>query len=341
MARTQRRTIRLRGLSRPLRGITRRHDGKSPQPEDVLGHWRELQHGDLRWIDIRPTHTAVDGLREQFQFHHLALDDILSYVQRPKLDDFDNYLFIVLHFPRFDKKEKVAVSSEVDFFLGPDYIITAHWGELSPLTRLWDRLAEDDEARERYMDGSSEMLLYHIVDTLTNYLFPMMMRIDSNLDELSERIFRGDPRRAVRNLGAYRRDLISLRRITRPDMLVVSTLENGRASLLREEMQPYWGDIADHFQRVWDMLSEFKEEIESLDDTFNTLYSYRINETLRALTIISVILLPLTLITGLFGMNVELPFGLGESPYAFWIIIGAMGLLAGSMLAFFIRNEWL
>lgn len=347
VARTEKRNIRVRGLVRPLRIITRRNNGHSILPDTRVGDQCELEYNGLRWIDIRldpnrPDQTVVDKLGERFGFHELALDDILSKVQRPKLDDYDTYLFLVMHFPRFNRVEKVAESSEVDFFLGPDYVITIHSGDLPPLLRMWARLEADEEARVEYMDRGAELLLYHIVDGLTNYLFPMMNRIDKNLDRLDGRIFGDRPRGAVRDLATYRRDIISLRRIIRPGMLVVSTLENGRASLLNEEFEPYWSDIADHFDRIWDMLGEFKEEVEAFDDTFNTLYSYQTNETLRALTLISVILLPLTLITGFFGMNVPLPFGLGDESnyFSFFFIAAAMMMLSAAMLWFFRRKGW-
>lgn len=318
--------------------IVRRHHAAPPQPELHVAR-RELAHGGLRWIDIQnPRREDIEALGEEFGFHPLVLDDCLSPVQRPKLDDYKTYLFMVLHFPIFNRLERVAFPSEVDLFLGPDYVITIHKGELKPLLRFWTRLEEDGAAREEYMAGSAELLLYQILDRLTNYLFPIMNRIDENLDRLDDRVFRGDAGRAVRDLAAYRRDLISLRRIIRPDMLVVSILEHGRTSLLQPEMSPYWSDISDHFTRVWDMLQEFKDEIEGLDDTFNTLYSYRTNETLRTLTIISVILLPLTLITGVWGMNVPLPFA--EHPHAFAVILSLMIVLTTSMLVFFRRKGW-
>jgi len=333
---------RVRTLARPLQVIGRRQSGRVADPEDALDRRRELVHGNLRWIDIQnATQADTDELGAEFDFHPLVLDDVLSRVQRPKLDNYERYLFIVMHFPRFNTRERIAITKEIDFFLGPDYIITVHNGELPPLGNFWTSVAENLDLRAEYMGGSAELLLYHILDRLTNYLFPMMTRIDKNLDQLDERIFHGSASRAVRDVGDYRRDLISLRRIIRPDMLVVSQLENGRAVLLSEDMQPYWSDIADHFTSVWDMLAEFKEEVESLDDTFNTLYSYRTNETLRALTLISVILLPLTLISGIYGMNVPLPFdGQNGSLVTFIAIVTLMIVIASAMLLFFRRKGW-
>ncbi len=342
MARTERRAARVRSLALPLRAFARRQNGHISPPEVQVepDSRQEIAFGDLRWIDIRhPTRADMDDLGREFDFHPLALDDCLSRVQRPKVDDYETYLFIVMHFPRFNRVERVAEAKEVDFFLGPDYVITVHKGELPPLLRFWARLEDDENARQQYMSGGPQLLLYHIVDRLTDYLFPIMTRIDQNLDTLDDRIFRPDARKAVRDLAAYRRDLISLRRIIRPDMLVVSTLENGRASLLEEEMAPYWGDISDHFARVWEMLVEFKDEVEGMDDTFNTLYSYRTNETLRALTIISVMLLPLTLISGIYGMNVKLPFQ--EHLHAFSMVTGSMLLVVVVLLTFFRRKDWL
>lgn len=335
-------TSRVRNLARPLQVIGRRQAGRAVVPEDAQDRRREIVHNGLRWIDIQnATQADIDELGAEFDFHPLVLDDVLSRVQRPKLDNYERYLFIVMHFPRFNTRERIAITKEVDFFLGPDYVITVHNGELPPLQNFWTSVAENLDLRAEYMGGSAELLLYHILDRLTNYLFPMMTRIDKNLDQLDERIFHGNASRAVRDVGDYRRDLISLRRIIRPDMLVVSQLENGRAALLSGEMQPYWSDIADHFTRVWDMLAEFKEEVESLDDTFTTLYSYRTNETLRALTLISVILLPLTLISGIYGMNVKLPFDGQEGSLAtFTAIVTFMVVIASTMLFFFRRKGW-
>jgi magnesium transporter len=344
MARTdeQPTAARVRNLARPLQVIARRQTGRSPVPERSTGNRRELEHNGLRWIDIqRPTRADVDSLGLQFDFHPLVLDDVLSRVQRPKLDDYERYLFLVLQFPRFNPREGIAVASEVDFFLGADYVVTVHDGELPPLLNFWALLDEHPDSRAEYMGAGAELLLYHILDRLTNYLFPMMTRIDQNIDQLDARIFKGNASRAVRDLSDYRRDLISLRRIIRPDMLVVSTLENGRASGLSEDLQPYWSDISDHLTRVWDMLTEFKEELEGLDDTFNTLYSYRTTETLRALTLISVILLPLTLISGIYGMNLKLPFDNHPGSLGpFFGIVGTMVVMATVMLVFFRRKGW-
>lgn len=340
MARNQRPNIRVRSLAKPLKAIARREDTMSASPEEPLKNWQELDFNGLRWIDIRePLPVHQEKLREEFGFHPLVLDDVTSRVQRPKLDDYEDYLFLVLHFPIFNSKEGVTRASEVDFFLGRNYLITSHQGELKPLLGLWARMQEDEALRAEYMGGNPEMLLYHIIDRLTNYLFPMMRQLDVNLDKLEDNIFSSNTTHAVRTIAMYRRDIISLRRIVRPNMLVISLLENGRASLLSEEMDQYWGDIADHFDRVWDNLGEFKEQIEGFNDTFNTLYSYRINDTLRALTIISVILLPLTLISGLLGMNVPIPHQ--QDPAAFGGIIGIMIVLAILMLVFFWRKRWL
>lgn len=341
MARAQSPGIRVRRLAIPLRGIGKQETPVTTVPETQPVNWREIEYNGLRWIDIeKPGQDNLAMLSEQFGFHELVLDDLLSRIQRPKLDDYDDYLFLVTHFPRFDPKEKVSVASEVDFFLGRDYVITGHSGDLLTLTGLFARLEEDDDLRTEYMGEGSEMLLYRIFDRLTNYLFPIMNKIDKNLDDLEERIFSSNTTNAVQTLARYRRDIISLRRIIRPNMLVISMLENGRASILnKEEMDQYWGDIADHFDRVWDNLGEFKEQVEGFNDTFNTLYSFRINDTLRALTIISVILLPLTLITGLFGMNVPYPHE--HDPVSFWAILLGMFVIAVLMLVFFWRKRWL
>ena len=145
---------------------------------------RQLDHAGLTWIDmIQPGIPEVTYLRERYAFDSLTLEDVLSKIQRPKLDVYaeEEYLFIVLHFPVFDKHNRLAISSEVDIFVGRDYVITLHEGDLRPLRRMFAAAGADQHAREQLMGRGPGFLLYRIVDALVRYCFPMLYRVDDDL----------------------------------------------------------------------------------------------------------------------------------------------------------------
>lgn len=301
---------------------------------------RSVVHGALTWIDIMHAGQAeIEWLERTFGFHPLHLDDTISKIQRPKIDDADDYTFIVLHFPVYSKLVRVTTSSEVDIFVGPNYIITAHSGALKPLTRFFKQCVEDPSARAAAMSRSSGYLLYLIIDKLVDYCFPILNKIDNNIEHVEDQIFQERVRQTVYEISIIRRDIIAFRRIVKPVMPVISSLERKQRPFLNEDMEEYFGDIADHLSKIWDTLEDYKEVIEGLSDTLTSLTNNRINEIIKVLTIISVILLPLTLISGIYGMNIDLPGD--EHPFAFELVLGMMLVVIASMLGFFRWRKWI
>lgn len=301
---------------------------------------QSITHNGITWVNIvHPGELETEWLRKTYGFHPLHLDDMMSKIQRPKIDDEDDYTFIVMHFPVYSKLVRITTPSEVDMFVGGSYLITTHAGNLKPLTRLFKQCAEDPVARAQVMGRSTGYLLYCIVDKLVDYCFPILNKIDLNIEQVEDDIFEEKVRQTVQEISLIRRDVISFRRITKPLIPVVGSLERKSRPFLNEETEDYFGDIADHLSKIWDTLEDYKEVIEGLSDTITTLTNNRINEIIKVLTIISVILLPLTLISGIFGQNMEHPFA--DNPYAFWIVLGIMGLVALVMLAFFRIRKWI
>jgi magnesium transporter len=321
-------------VSMPAGGIARTRPVSLPRPQTV----RQVTHGDLTWIDIKQAGGAeAEWLRRAYGFHPLHLEDTTSKLQRPKIDDADNYLFIVMHFPVYSKLVRITTPSEVDIFVGEDYVITAHSGNLKPLERLFSQCVDDPETRARVMGRSPGYLLYSIIDRLVDYCFPILNKIGDKIEAIEDDIFEDRLRQTIQEISVIRRDIIALRRIIKPLIPVVASLERKQRPIFREEMDEYFGDISDHLSRIWDALEEDKEVVEGLSDTLNSLTTHRSNEIIKVLTLISVILLPLTLITGLFGMNVDLPIA-GEWAFAFIALI--MLLVSISMLAFFRWRKW-
>jgi magnesium transporter len=264
---------------------------------------------------------------------------VLSPIERPKVDRDDSYLFVVLHFPIWDANARLTRSSEVDFFIGRGYIITVHDGVLKPLQTLFEGCHERSDERQKLLGSSAGHGFYIIVDKLVDYCFPIMRKVDSNLRAIEEGIFTTEGSRIIRDIALARRDIIALRRIIRQQVPILESLERVNSPILQEDLDEYFGDIVDHVHRLRDIIDEDFEIISGLSDTADTLINHRLNGVIRVLTVISVIMLPLTLVSSIYGMNINLP--LAEHPMAFVFVNGIMIVIAIGMLVFFRLRRWL
>jgi magnesium transporter len=293
----------------------------------------------LRWINIeRPRAVDRAWLEERFEFHPLDYEDVFSRNQRPKVDEYDDYLFVVLHFPRFDKQVGRLNAAELDVFVGSDFIITLPNEPIQPLEYLFDRCGRDEELREQLFAKGPGYLLYKVVDDCVDASFPMLRKMGNKLERLEDDIFEGHSEEIVRDISNVKQEIINFRKIIRPQRAALRDLDRTRR-YVAEDLELYFDDIVDASERIWDMLENYKEVIEALESTNESVISHRVNDVLRVLTSISVIVLPLTLLASIFGMNVEVP-GQG-SIGAFWITIAAMVLLLGGMLGYFRHRGWL
>jgi magnesium transporter len=296
--------------------------------------------GKVTWMNIvHPSQEDIEHLRRYYPFHPLDLEDCLSDIERPKVDEYDNYLFIVMHFPTYDADARISRISEVDVFIGQGYLITLHHGDLRPLVQMFDACQKDERARIRLMGKGAGQLLYAILDRMVDYQMRILAKVAERIKEIEDKIFIDNMHYIVEEISVIRRDVIALRRIIKPQIAVISNLERKDRPFIREGMEVYFGDIVDGFSRAWDELEDHREVIESLSATSESITSYRINETMRTLTVISVLLLPLSLLAGIYGMNVSLPFE--NNPYAFLGIIGVMVVIVIGLLAFFRSRRWI
>jgi magnesium transporter len=300
--------------------------------------------GKLRWFYVeKPSATEVEWLAEQFHFHPLNIDDVLSRAQRPKIDEYDDHLFIVLHFPVFDKENRITRPSEVDIFVGEDYIVTVHCnGDLKPLAKFFRECEINEESRATYLGRSSGFLLYHVLDRLVNYCLPILGKVTDNVDDIEEVIFAKPVPQTVRQISLIRRDLVSFRRVIRPQISVIETLESEEYPFFKEDQEIYFGDIADHVRKIWDGLEDAKEVVEGLAETSNWLTSHRIQEVMQVLTIIMATLAPLTLLSGVYGMNIPLPGGVESgSLLPLGVLLSIMALMGGAMFTYLRRRRWI
>jgi len=302
----------------------------------------ELTAQGLTWVNVvSPDLETAQMLAERFGWHPLDVEDIVSKRQRPKVDDYEDeqYLFAVLHFPVFDKAVQRLNAGELDVFIGQDYLVTLPARELLPVTRLFARCESDDAFREQLFAKGSGRLLYEVLDDLFDYCFPILDKIGHKLDRIEDEMFAGAAEDVVRDLSNVKQEIISYRKVIKPERSTLRVLERRINRFLPEELELYFDDINDAVERIWDQLDNYKEVVEALEQTNESVISHRVNDILRVLTSISVIVLPLTLIASIWGMNVGVP---GEgNDVDFYVIVGAMALMFLGMVAYFHRRGWL
>ena len=293
-----------------------------------------IESAGIRWIHIESPRTADrDWLEANFEFHPLDYEDVYSRNNRPKLDQYDDYVFIVLHFPMFEKETGRILTAEMDLFMGPDYLITLPNIPLPPLTAMYERYREKADLREATFSKGTGYLLYKIVDTCVDASFPMLRKMEMKLDRIEDDIFEGRSSEIVRDISEAKQEIINFRRIVRPQRAVLRDLERTKQRYLQEELEIYFDDISDAAERIWDTLENYKEVIEALESTNESVLSHRLNDSFRILTAVSVVLLPLTLIASIFGMNVRVP-GQDEE-FSFLAIMLMMAVLLLALVAYF------
>jgi magnesium transporter len=309
----------------------------------------ELRAGGVTWVHLlSPTGGEAQLLASRFGWHPLDVEDVLSRRQRPKVDVYtgdedggSGYVFTVLHFPVYDAAVGRLNAGELDAFVGPGYLVTLPAVELRPVSLLFRRAEESAEFREQLLSRGSGRLFYEVLDDLYDYCFPILDKIGFKLEQIDESIGEDDRARdLVTDIHKVKQEIISYRKIIKPQRPTLRLLERQiERQFLPEELELYFDDIVDASERIWDLLDNYKEVVEALEDTNESLISHQQNDILYVLTIFSVVMLPLTFLTGFFGMNVHFP-GI-ETWGAFWGSLGLMAVAIVGMLAFFRWKRWL
>ena len=297
-----------------------------------------IKIGRLRWLHIsNPTDEDFNEFETKFHFHQLDIEDCKQINQRPKIDIYDDYYFLILHFPDFDRKNLFVKPRELKVFWGEDFIITVgktHW--------VVDKLVE--EAKEQEVNdvdfeiGTSDALLYTILEKLMTESVFILRKIGLELELINRELFSNKPRRIIERLSVTRKNIIAINTMFKPQLRVFNKFESGKVEGFADNMEDYWGNILDYYNKMWDMTEDYGELIEGLSTTFDSMQTNKTNEIMKILTLISSVILPLTFLTGLYGMNVLLP--LQEDMFAFWIIIGFMVAMGGGMTIYFRKKKW-
>jgi magnesium transporter len=301
-----------------------------------------LKIGNITWRHLNnPSEEDFEFLKDRFHFHPLDIEDCKSVNQRPKIDIYDDYYFLILHFPNFDGQNKFVKIKEVKLFWGKDYIISIEknpWG----VSQLFNEYEERLQNEEDVSIESSDKLLYRILEKLITESVYLLRKVGLDVELINRELLQEKQVKIIERISVTRKNLILINTIFKPQLRLFQMFENGKISGFTEDveyMEDYWGNILDYYQKVWDMTEDYEELIEGLSQTFDSMQTNKTNETMKILTIISSIILPLTFITGLYGMNVALPFQ--DKAWAFYGLIGVMVVVAAIFIYIFKRRKWM
>lgn len=302
-----------------------------------------IKYKKIVWLDIKhPNGAQIRSLRKKYKFHELDIEDCLSKTERPKIDEYEKYLFIILHLPYYNKRFKRIETEEIKIFIGQNYLITIHENILKTLQEIIEKSKKQLKERKELLGEGSDYLLYEIINRLFDDCFFLIDELASNIKEVEKDVFTEEMRQKdmLKDILLLKKNTINFRRIIFPQRTVLAQLRHKNKKFISEDLQIYFDNVVDKIEKIWNSLENLKEIAETLEDTNKSIISHNINSVMKTLTIFSVIMLPLTFITSLYGMNIKnLPSA--ENPTAFIIILGIMAVVAISMLMFFRIKRWL
>ncbi|MBU1446135.1 magnesium transporter CorA family protein [Patescibacteria group bacterium] len=301
----------------------------------------EIKHNGLIWRNIvKPDQAVLEKLRDKYKFHSLDLEDCLSNIQRPKIDEYPNYLFLIFHFPYYDKSAGNITLYEMYAFIGNGYVITLGDGN-SLFQNIFNEVRSRKKLQDDYMKDNSGYILYNILDEMFTRCFPLIDRLNDQVDEIEGDVFKMEnPKDMLKDILFFKKDIINFRRIIFSQRELMHDLKSKVKDFMPKSLEVYFDDTVDKVEKLYANVETLKEMAESLHETNDAILTHSTNNIIKILTIFSVIMMPLTFVTGLYGMNiVGLP--IAQHPLSFLLIsIGLIGIVL-LMLAFFKYKKWI
>lgn len=289
------------------------------------------------WMDLAsPTDEEARILSTVFHFHELAIEDALREIQTPKIESYGSYLYLILHGIDFEAAKHRFATHEVDIFLSDRYLVTVH----DEFSRSVAHLLETCPRNDFVLAEGPGALLHRIVDAMVDNYRPEVDKLEERVDEVEASVFDKPSSDQIRTILSLKRDVASLRRVVTPQRDVVGRLSRREFDLVAESLAYRFRDVYDHLVRIVEDANLFHDRVTALLDAHLSFTSNRLNQVMKTLTVISTIFLPLTVLTGMFGMNVSLPPMPGGSGAQFWWIVAMMFLVAGGLLWLFKRDDW-
>jgi magnesium transporter len=305
----------------------------------VEPQWLDASSPVMLWVDL--TAATPDEVRhvlaDTFHFHPLAVEDAMSEIHHPKVEAYDGFLYLILHGIVFEEREHRFATRDVDFFVGRNYLVTVHDGHSRSITKLRQLCEQHD----RILSEGPVGTLHRIVDSMVDHYRPEVESIERRIDKMEHEAVLGAHESLVRKILTLKRDLSSLRRVVIPERDAVGRLARREFALISDEMAYRFRDVYDHLVRLSDESIVFQDRVTGVLEAHLSTVSNRLNQIMKVLTVMSTIFLPLTVLTGMWGMNIPLPTFPGGEGAQFWWIGGIMALITIVMLALFRSRGWI
>jgi magnesium transporter len=302
---------------------------------------KEISFRKLKWLNIEQVDdTVLNTLKQKYNFHHLDLEDIQTDAQTPKLDVYKNYIFTILQFPYWDQKTKRVIPYQIDFFAGEGFLITIQHHTSREVSDQFKRWMKSRKAKKDWMTKDSGYLLYSVIEALFQKSRPMLNSLGRQIYTLEQEIFdEHEDVDLIRELATHRRNILAFRRIIDPQRYLMGNLSHIRKPFLNEDTSLYFDDINDYLSKLWAIIDSYRDTIQGLHVTVESLINQKTNRVIGALTVISVALLPLTLFAGIYGMNVALPFD--DHPWMIWAIFGILAFTIVVLILLMRKKRWI
>ncbi len=295
----------------------------------------------LVWIDLEsPSQEEVREIMKEFDVHPLVANELLSPTMRPKVDLYHNLIYLILHFPAFQHKHGHSPEQEVDFIIGKNFLITTHYETIDPLHEFSKVFEVNSIIDKSNMGTHAGFLFYYIAHELYKSLASELDHIDNELEKAEDGVFDGNEREMVLVLSKINRDLLNFKQAIRLHKNVLSSLESASDNFFGDKFSYYMHAITGEYHKIASQLEGNRETLLELRDTNDSLLSTKQNETMKILTVMAFVTLPLSLIAGVFGMN-TIGMPIIGSPGDFWIVIGIMLFGTFIMFLYFKNNKWL
>jgi len=303
-------------------------------PESLKG----APEGTLHWIDLEdPTINESSILENLFHFHPLAIEDTLAEVHHPKLDDYETYIYLIVHGMRFDAPTDQFITRELDVFLGPNYLVTHHNGPMRSISSIRDQCNKDIE---NAFPKGCDFLLHHILDQMFDHYFPSLDSLEDKIQLIQVEVFENPSKDTLDRIFVLKKDIMQLRRLCLPQREIINRLARADVKVVSPRAAVYFRDIYDNLYRIVEAAASYHDMVQSTMEAYLSAVSNRLNETMKRLTVIGAIMAALTVITGVYGMNFEfmpeLHWRLG---YLFvWLIMVAV---TGGLWWVFRKKQWI
>lgn len=309
------------------------------QLKDVEGCFSLKEKSTVSWINIDGLHNTdiIKKLGENFQLHPLVLEDILNIQQRPKMEDFEDYLFIVLKMLEYDKDKMETSAEQVSLVIGINFVISFQETTEDTFNNIRNRIRT---GKGRIRKAGPDYLAYALIDAIVDNYFKILENYGGRIESLEEEVVENPTTQTLQNIHDLKRELIFLRKSVWPLREVISNFSKEDSSLINEKSQFYIRDVYDHTIQVIDTIETYRDMVSSMFEIYLSTVSNRMNEIMKVLTVIATIFIPLTFIAGIYGMNfVSMPEL--EWSYAYPIVLISMLTIGIAMILFFRKKEWL